>query len=146
VGEIVVMIEVAVVGSAARGGVARFRMDVVATVRIVGAVVVVTARRVIGSPMVVVHTAIVQGAVVFGMHDLAAAVLAGLAHLGAEIAHAATEIASAKVAAAAKVTGAAKPTTETTAEVTTAKATAARVGVGCQTKSAKRNRYGQCDS
>jgi hypothetical protein len=45
VGEIVVMIEVAVVRSAARGIVARIRMVVVATGRIVGAAVVVTACR-----------------------------------------------------------------------------------------------------
>jgi hypothetical protein len=99
--------------------------------------------------MIVIEAAIVHGAVVVGMHDLGAAIIdARLAHLRTEVANAATKVAAAaKVPeAAAKVAPAAKPTTETAAEVTATETAAARQGAGCQTKSAKRNRYGQCDS
>ena len=138
------MIEVAVVRSAARGIVARIRMVgvVVGTIIVVTkggvATMIVLASRCVIGIVVIVHAMIIHGTVVFRMNNLRATVHARLAHLGTEVAHAATEVAAAaKVPEAAAEMAAAKPATETAA---------AREGVGCQTKSAKRNCYGQCDS
>ncbi|MDP1906829.1 MAG: hypothetical protein Q8K85_00915 [Hyphomicrobium sp.] len=92
--------------------------------------------------MIVGGMVIIHGAVVIGRTNVRTAVVhAGLAHLGMEIAHGATEIAAAaKVAhAAAEIAATAKASTETTAEVTAAPETAAaaRHGVGCKTKGAE---------
>ena len=85
---------------------------------------------------------VVHGAMIIGRADVLrpAVVHAGLAHLGAEVAHAATEIAAAaEVAhAAAEIAATAKASTEAAAEVAAAtEAAAARHGVGCKTKSAE---------
>jgi len=130
VGEIVVMIEVAVVRSAARGIVARVWMVGV----VVGTMIVVTAHYVIGM-VVIVHAMVIHGTVVFRMNDLRATVHARLAHLGTEVAHAATKVAAAaEVAhAPAEIAAAAKASTEVATATETA---AASERISGQTESA----------
>jgi hypothetical protein len=123
VGEVVMVIEIVIVGGATGCVVARIGMVgmVVGAARgIIGVVVVV--------PSNVIGTVIVEVAVVH----------AGLPHFGTHIAHATTEV----TRTAAEV-AAAKPTTETATEVAPAKATAACKCVGGETNGAERDADGQ---